>query len=107
MRISYILKGIIIGVGKIIPGFSGSVVMISFGLYDKAILAITNFFKDVKNNGLFLLNLGIGIIIGIVLFSNVINYFISNYYECYLLILLLGRGIILLGMIIGILLLFL
>ena len=80
MRLSYILKGIIVGVGKIIPGFSGSVVMISFGLYDKAILAITNFFKDVKKNGLFLLNLGIGIIIGIVLFSRVINYFISNYY---------------------------
>ena len=80
MNINELMKGIIIGIAKIIPGLSGAVLMISFNLYDKAIDAITNFFSNPKKNFFFLLNLGIGIIIGIVLFSNVINYFITNYY---------------------------
>ena len=80
MRLDYFLKGIIIGIGKIIPGLSGSVIMISFGLYDKAIDAITNFFVDIKRNVLFLFNIGIGIILGIVMFSKILDYFITNYY---------------------------
>ena len=80
MRLDYLLKGILIGIGKIIPGFSGTVMMISFGLYDKAIDAITNYFNNIKKNTLFLINIGIGILIGIVIFSKIINYFISNYY---------------------------
>ncbi len=80
MNINEFIKGIIIGVAKIIPGLSGAVIMISFNLYDRAIYALTNFFDDVKKNFLFLFNLSIGIIIGIVLFSKVISYFITNYY---------------------------
>ena len=80
MNIQEFLKGILIGVAKIIPGLSGSVLMISFNLYDKAIDSITNFFKDIKANFLFLANLSIGIIIGIVIFSNILSYFINNYY---------------------------
>ena len=81
MNIQEFLKGILIGVAKIIPGLSGSVLMISFNLYDKAIDSITNFFKDIKANFLFLANLSIGIIIGIVIFSNILNYFINNYFN--------------------------
>ena len=80
MNILEILKGIFIGIAKIIPGLSGAVLMISFNLYDRAIDAITNFFSDVKNNFLFLFNLGVGVVIGIVFFSNILNYFIDNYY---------------------------
>lgn len=80
MNIKNFLKGIIIGVAKIIPGLSGAVLMISFNLYDKAICAITNFFDDVKGNFLFLFNLGLGIGLGIVGFSRVLSYFIVNYY---------------------------
>lgn len=80
MNIKEFIKGIIIGIAKIIPGLSGAVLMISFNLYDKAIAAITNFFEDTRNNFFFLLNLSLGIIIGIVMFSNVLSYFVSNYY---------------------------
>ena len=80
MNIQIFLKGILIGIAKIIPGLSGSVLMISFNLYDKAIDAITNFFSDVKRNFTFLLNISLGILIGIVMFSNILNYFIKNYY---------------------------
>lgn len=80
MNISELIKGIIVGVAKIIPGLSGAVLMISFNLYDRAIEAITNFFSHPKKNFLFLFNLGIGVVIGIVLFSKIIHFFITRYY---------------------------
>lgn len=80
MNINNFIKGIIIGIAKIIPGLSGAVLMISFNLYDKAIDAITNFFSSPKKNFIFLLNLGLGIIIGIVLFSKIIYFFMFKYY---------------------------
>lgn len=75
-----ILKGIIIGIAKIIPGLSGTILMISFNLYDKAINAITRFFDNPKSNFKFLLTLFIGVVIGIVFFSKIVSYFINNYY---------------------------
>ena len=70
------IKGVLVGIAKIIPGFSGAILMISFNLYDRAIDAITHFFSDVKGNFFFLLELGIGVLVGIVLFSRVIAYFL-------------------------------
>lgn len=80
MNINQLIKGIIIGIAKIIPGLSGAVLMISFNLYDRAIEAITRFCDNPKKNMLFLFNLGLGIVLGIVFFSKVIHYFITNYY---------------------------
>lgn len=80
MNIKEFIKGIIIGIAKIIPGLSGAVLMISFNLYDRAIESLTSFFDNPKKNFLFLANLSLGIIIGIVLFSNILNYFLTNYY---------------------------
>ena len=54
--------------------------MISFNLYDRAIYAITNFFENPKKNFVFLANLSLGILIGIVFFSKVISFFINHYY---------------------------
>lgn len=80
MNINQLIKGIFVGIAKIIPGLSGAVLMISFNLYDKAIESITCFFENPKKNFFFLFNLGLGIILGIVLFSKLIYYFITNYY---------------------------
>ena len=75
-----ILKGFIIGIGKIIPGVSGAMLAITLGVYDKAILAITDFTSDKKKNFKLLLLLGIGIISSIIVFSKIINYFYNNHY---------------------------
>ena len=75
-----ILKGFIIGIGKIIPGVSGSVLAISMGIYDRLIKSISNFFSDIKNNSIFLSKIGIGMIIAITFFSNIIVYLLDNYY---------------------------
>lgn len=55
-------------------------IAVSFGIYDKLINSITSFFDDKKNNIKFLLQIGSGIILSIVLFSNIIRYMINNYY---------------------------
>ena len=44
------LKGIIVGIGGIAPGLSGSVLLVIFGLYQKTIDAIGTLFKNFKKN---------------------------------------------------------
>ena len=74
------IKGLIIGIGKIIPGVSGSVLSIILGVYYDGIDAIVNIFSDFKRNIIFLFKVGLGILCGIVLFSIVISYMLDNYY---------------------------
>lgn len=93
MNIQELIKGIIIGIAKIIPGLSGAVLMISFNLYDRALQAITHFLENPKKNFFFLCNLGLGVVIGIVLFSKVISFFLTHYY--------LYTTMLFLGLIIG------
>lgn len=78
-RMKLFIKGLIIGIGKIIPGVSGALLAINFGVYDKLIKAVVNFFDDWKENIKFLLLVGSGIMISIVLFSKGISFLISNY----------------------------
>lgn len=75
-----ILKGIIIGVGKIIPGVSGSMLAISMGIYQKLIDSVNNFFKNPKENFKFLFKIVIGIIISVVFLSNLILNYLEKYY---------------------------
>ena len=74
------IKGFIIGVAKIIPGVSGAMLAISMGIYEKALDAIGNFRRDSKKNIIFLIPIGIGVVLAIILTSNVVDYFLTNYY---------------------------
>lgn len=67
-------KGIAIGSGAILPGISSGVFCVIFGIYEKLLDSILNFFSDVKNNFKFLLPLVIGIGFGVILFGNILNY---------------------------------
>ena len=73
------LKGLIIGLAKIIPGVSGALLAINFNIYERAIDAVTNYFNNWKNNLKFLSLLGLGIIISITLGSKLILYLFLNY----------------------------
>ena len=79
-NIILIIKGLIIGFAKIIPGVSGAILAISMGVYDKGINAITCFFKDIKENSRFLFFIGIGIFISMIIGSNIVYYLLDNYY---------------------------
>lgn len=74
-----ILKGMVIGVSNVIPGVSGGTMAVVLGIYDKLISTINNFFKDWKKNLLFLFQIGIGAVLGIVLFSKLITMLLNNY----------------------------
>ena len=73
------IKGLIIGIGKVMPGVSGALLAINFKVYDRIVESLVNFFSDWKRNLRFLLELGLGIIIAIILFSNGIRYLLNNY----------------------------
>lgn len=73
------IKGLIIGIGKVMPGVSGALLAINFKVYDRLVESLVNFFSDWKKNLRFLLELGLGIIIAIILFSNGIRYLLDNY----------------------------
>lgn len=73
------LKGIIVGLGGIAPGLSGSVLLIIFGLYYKTLDALGNLFRDFKKNIKFLLPLVSGMVLGVLLFSNLLDFLLTNY----------------------------
>lgn len=72
-------KGIIVGIGGIAPGLSGSILLVIFGLYKKTINAIGTLFKDFKNNVIFLVPLFLGFGVGVLLFSTLVDYLITTY----------------------------
>lgn len=74
-----LLKGIIVGIGGIAPGLSGSVLLVILGLYQKALNAISTLFKNFKKNIAFLIPLIIGFGIGVLIFSKVVDFFLNNF----------------------------
>ena len=77
------LKGIIIGIANIMPRVSGGTLAIILGVYDKLTEAIGNFptapIKKKIEYIKFLLQIGSGAAIGIILFARVIEFCFTNY----------------------------
>lgn len=73
------LKGIIVGMGGIAPGLSGSVLLVILGLYQKTINAMGTLFKDLKENLKFLIPLILGFGIGVILFSKIVDFLLNNH----------------------------
>ena len=74
-----IVKGIFIGAGAIVPGVSSGVLCVIFGIYEKLLDAVLNFFKDIKQNIKFLFPIALGVGIGVLLFSNMLNYLLYEF----------------------------
>lgn len=74
------LKGIVVGLGGVAPGLSGSVLLIIFGLYRQVLDALGTLFVDIKNKVRFLLPIVCGMGVGVLLFSRILNFFLT-YYE--------------------------
>ena len=77
--IKSILKGMVIGIANIIPGVSGGTMMVSMGIYDKAIHCITHLFSEFKKSILFLLPIFIGMGIAIVGSSFGLEYLFAQF----------------------------
>ena len=74
-----LLKGIVVGLGGVAPGLSGSVLLIIFGLYQQVLDALGTLFVDAKKKVTFLLPIVCGMGIGVLLFSRVLNFFLNQY----------------------------
>ncbi len=76
---SDIIKGLVVGIGVILPGVSSGVLCMIMGIYEKILDSILSFFKDIKKNTKFLLPFGTGVLIGVIILSNVLKVLIYQY----------------------------
>ena len=64
--IKNVIRGITIGIANVVPGVSGGTIMVSLGIYDELLQAVTGFFRHKKESILklfpYLFGMGIGII---------------------------------------------
>lgn len=88
-----LLKGAILGLSTLVPGLSAGTFAVVLGIYEKLISVVSNLTKDLKNNILYVLPIGIGAVLAMLLGSNVVSYFLSNYH--------LATMLLFLGVIIG------
>lgn len=73
------LKGIVAGIGGVSPGLSGSVLLILLGLYHQTLEALGTLLRRFKQNIRFLLPILLGMGVGVLLFSKVIDFCLTNY----------------------------
>lgn len=73
------IKGFFFGIANIIPGVSGGTLAITMGIYEDMINAISHFTKNIKKNIMFILPLGLGAGMSILLMSKVINYSLKEF----------------------------
>lgn len=77
--IKTVIEGFIIGLGKIMPGVSGSVMAICFGVYERLIECLSSI-KSMKKDFKFLSVISFGILIAIIIGSNIIKILLDNYF---------------------------
>ena len=78
-NIILIIKGMIIGLANVIPGVSGGTLMITLGIYEEVIETISHFFSNFKKNLKFIIPLGIGLVLSLLLFSKIIGLSLDKY----------------------------
>ncbi|MDR2546618.1 MAG: DUF368 domain-containing protein [Lachnospiraceae bacterium] len=70
-----LLKGIVVGIGFIVPGISGAALAAIFGFYEELLSFVGNLTKDFTKNLRFFLPIGIGGFAGVILGSRVMGDF--------------------------------
>lgn len=93
LSLKNLFSGICIGASNIIPGVSGGTTAVILGIYEDLINSIGNLKKDFKGSMKFLLQIGIGALIGILGFSGIISFLLEEY--------TLGVNYLFIGFVIG------
>ncbi len=73
------LAGFMLGVGGMLPGVSGSVLAVAFGLYGPILDALATFFKNVRENLKLLLPVGLGGAAGLYVVAVILNRVLERY----------------------------
>ena len=79
-------KGLLVGLGKILPGVSGSLMAISMNVYEPLLSSISDIFKKPKESIKFLFPILSSIVLSIILFSKILKILINKYYFSILLL---------------------
>ena len=74
-----ILRGAAIGIANVIPGVSGGTLAVSMGIYDKIISSVTGLFRHFKKSVITLLPYGIGMVVGLLGLSFIIEFLFARY----------------------------
>jgi len=74
-----LVKGVLIGIGFIVPGLSGGVLAVIFGIYEPLMRFLGNLKEKFVRNVLYFIPVGIGGVIGVVAFSAVVDYAFTNF----------------------------
>lgn len=73
-----IIAGITVGIANVIPGVSGGTMMLLMGVFDKVLAAVASLvhYRDASFKGHvgFLLQLGLGVAVGLIGFANVLEF---------------------------------
>jgi putative membrane protein len=72
-----VLLGLIVSVAFITPGLSGGVIAAAIGLYEPMLHAITHLHRQFRRSFIFLCPLGVGAVIGILSFGNLMRYLMA------------------------------
>lgn len=74
-----LLKGILVGIGFITPGLSGGVLAVVFGLYEPLMRFLADIRVKFLQNVRFFLPVGIGLALGVIAFSSVVDYAFDHF----------------------------
>lgn len=71
--------GALIGIVSTVPGVSGAVLAVCFGVYERLVADIADIAHKIREDFRFLMTLGLGIAFGIVIISMGLDYVMENY----------------------------
>jgi putative membrane protein len=78
-KLMIIIKGMVIGGTMMVPGVSGGTMAMILGIYNNLISAVNNFFKEKRKSMIFLVLFCLGGLLGMVILSNPVLFFLENY----------------------------
>lgn len=78
-KLLFVIKGFFFGIANVIPGVSGGTIAITMGIYEDMISSISGFFKNPKKSIMYLLPIGIGAVLSILLMSKVISFCLERF----------------------------
>lgn len=74
-----ILRGALVGLGAVLPGVSGGVLCVIFGLYQMIMEVLADPFHGIKKHIRTLIPVGIGIILGFLGISRILGFLLNEY----------------------------
>ena len=78
-KLILVLKGFLMGIANVVPGVSGGTLALVLGIYERFIHALSHFFKNIKENIVFLGFIFLGIGLSLITMSNAIDYAYNHF----------------------------